>query len=138
LRRPLVPSVTKDADIPGLALHVTTRRAFWALSYQPKGVNPSTGKRWGGGVRHELGDAMLMPVSEARTTALAAKALVRAGRSPHHEAMASTANAVAERAILPSTVDEALEAYATALMNRRQPSETMRRKSIHSPAKPSG
>jgi integrase len=131
LRRPLVPSVTKDADTPGLALHVTTRRAFWALSYQPKGVNPSTGKRWGGGVRHELGDAMLMTVAEARTAALAAKAFVRAGRSPHHEAMALMANAVAERAILPSTVDEALEAYATALMNRRQPSETMRRKSMH-------
>jgi len=77
LRRPLVPSVTKDADTPGLALHVTTRRAFWALSYQPKGVNPSTGKRWGGGVRHELGDAMLMTVAEARTAALAAKALVQ-------------------------------------------------------------
>jgi integrase len=65
------------------------------LSYQPKGVNPATGKRWGGGVRHELGDAMLMPVSEAPTT------------------------------------DKALDAYATALMNRRQPSEYMRRKSIH-------
>jgi integrase len=131
LRRPLEPSITTDSDIPGFALHVTRTRGFWALSYQPKGVNPSTGKRWGGGVRHELGDAMLMTVAEARTAALAAKALVRAGRSPHHEAMASTANAVAERAILPSTVDEALEAYATALMNRRQPSETMRRKSIH-------
>ena len=131
LRRPLVPSVTKDTDIPGLALHVTTRRAFWALTYQPKGVNPATGKRWGGGVRYELGDAMLMAVSEARTAALAAKALVRAGRSPHHERMASTASAVAQRAILPSTVDEALGAYATALMNRRQPSEVMRRKSIH-------
>src|SRR6478752_6071992 len=79
LRRPLVPSLTKDSDIPGLALHVTTRRAFWALSYQPKGVNPSTGKRWGGGVRHELGDAMLITISEARTAALAAKAAVRAG-----------------------------------------------------------
>jgi integrase len=131
LRRPLEPSITTDSDIPGFALHVTRTRGFWALSYQPKGVNPSTGKRWGGGVRHELGDAMLMTVAEARTAALAAKALVRAGPSPHHEAMASTANAVAERAILPSTVDEALEAYATALMNRRQPSETMRRKSIH-------
>ncbi len=38
---------------------------------------------------------------------------------------------MAERAILPQTVDDALDAYATALMNRRQPSEAMRRKSIH-------
>lgn len=135
VRRPLVPSVTKDSDIPGLALHITSKRAFWALSYQPKGVNPSTGKRWGGGVRYELGDAMLMTVAEARTASLAAKSLVRQGRSPHHERLASTASVVAQRAILPSTVDEALDLYATALMARRQPSETMRRKSIHYAAK---
>jgi integrase len=30
---------------------------------------------------------------------------------------------VAQRAVLPSTADEALDAYATAVMNRRQPSE---------------
>ena len=114
-------------------LHCTSprTRAFWALTYQPRGINPSTGKRWGGGVRHELGDAMLMTVEEARTAALAAKALVRQGGSPHHEAMASTASAVAREPVLPSTVDEALDAYATALMNRRQPSEATRRKSIH-------
>ena len=131
LRRPLSPSVTRDCEIPGLCLHVTTRRAFWALSYQPKGVNPSTGKRWGGGVRYELGDAMLMPVSEARGAALTAKTLIRQGRSPHHERLASTASAVAQRAVLPSTVDEAFGAYTTALTNRRQPSEATRRKSIH-------
>src|ERR1700722_16460257 len=91
LRRPLKPSLTRDSEIPGLCLHVTTRRAFWALSYQPKGTNPATGKRWGGGVRHELGDAMLVPVSEARGLALAAKAVVRAGGDPHRAAMASTA-----------------------------------------------
>src|SRR5580693_3525099 len=82
LRRPLVPSLTRDADIPGLALVVTNRRAFWCLFYQPRGVNPATGKRWGGGVRYELGDARLMPVWEAQAAALAAKSLVRAGRSP--------------------------------------------------------
>jgi integrase len=131
LRRPLVPSVTKDSDISGFALHVTTRRTFWALTYQPRGINPSTGKRWGGGVRYELGDAMLMTVSEARTDSLTAKTLIRQGRSPHHERLASTASAVAQRALLPSTVNEAFGAYTTALMNRRQPSEATRRKSIH-------
>ena len=131
LRRPLKPSVTRDSEIPGLALHVTSRRSFWALSYQPKGINPATGKRWGGGVRFELGDAMTTTVSAARTAALAAKALVRQGRSPHHEAMASTASVVAQRAVLPTTVAEALDAYAGALMTRRQPSEATRRVSIH-------
>jgi integrase len=130
LRRPFKPSVTRDSEIPGLALHVTTRRSFWALSYQPKGLNPKTGKRWGGGVRHELGDAMLTTVSEARGLALAAKTLVRQGRSPHHEAMASSASAVAERGILPTTVAEALDAYSAALIARRQPSESTRKKSI--------
>ena len=131
LRRPLVSSVTKDSEIRGLALHVTRTRSFWAFTYQPRGINPSTGKRWGGGVRHELGDAMLTTVDDARTKALAAKAVVRAGGSPHHDRMASTASAVALRAVLPSMVDEALDAYTTALMNRRQPSEATRRKSIH-------
>jgi integrase len=78
-----------------------------------------------------LGDAMLMTVSEARTDSLTAKTLIRQGRSPHHERLASTASAVAQRAVLPSTVDEALGAYTTALMNRRQPSEATRRKSVH-------
>ena len=45
LKRPFAPSVTPDPDVPGLALHVTTRRSFWALSYQPRGVNPATGRR---------------------------------------------------------------------------------------------
>lgn len=97
LRRPLVPSVTKDSDIPGLALHVTSKRAFWALSYQPRGRNPATNRRWGGGTRHELGDAQLMTVSEARTAAMAAKSLVRAGRSPLHERLAQRATVEAAR-----------------------------------------
>ena len=37
LKRPLVSNVVRDTDIPGLGLHVTTQRAFWALSYQPRG-----------------------------------------------------------------------------------------------------
>jgi integrase len=131
LRRPLVPSVTYDSEVSRFALIVTMERGFWAIFYQPHGRNPATGNRWGGGVRHELGDAMLMPVAEARAAALAAKELVRQGRSPHHEAMASRASAVAQRAVLPSTVDEALDTYTRALMARRQPSEYTRRKNLH-------
>jgi integrase len=130
LRRPFTPSVTRDRDVPGLALHVTTRRSFWALSYQPRGLNPATNKRWGGGVRHELADAHLVGVAEARGLALAAKAVVRQGRSPHHEAMASRVSAEAARAVLPQTVAEALARYETALMARRQPSEWTRKQSV--------
>jgi integrase len=131
LRRPLVKSVTWDSDTPGFALHVTNKRSFWAMTYRPKGINPSTGRRWSGGVRHELGDAQLVDVAEARKLALAAKLLIKHGGSPHHKAMAARASGVAQRSILPSTTDEALDAYATALMARRQPSEYTRRKSIH-------
>ena len=130
LRRPLKPSVTRDSEIAGLTLVVTTRRAFWCLVYQPRGRNPVTNKRWGGGVRHEFCDAMLMPVSEARGTALALKAVVRQGRSPHHEAMASRANVEAARAIVPTTVAQTLDAYEKALMLRSTPSLWTRRQSI--------
>ena len=130
LRRPLKPSVTRDSEISGLTLVVTTRRAFWALVYQPRGINPATGKRWGGGVRHELCDAMMMPVSEARAAALAVKSQVRQGRSPHHEAMASRATAEAARAIIPTTVGETLDTYERALMAHRRPSEWTRKQSV--------
>jgi integrase len=130
LRRPLSPSVTRDCDIAGLALHVTTRRGFWAISYQPRGRNPITGKRWGGGTRHELGDAQLIGVAEARGLALAAKAVVRAGGDPHRERMASRASAEAERAVVPQTVAEALGDYDRAMMARRQPSEWTRKQSV--------
>ncbi len=130
LRRPFKPSATRDADIAGLALIVTTRRAFWCLLYQPRGINPATGKRWGGGVRYELGDAMLVSVSEARGLALGTKAAVRQGRSPHHEAMASRANVEASRSIVPITGAEALDAYARALASRSTPSERSRAETL--------
>jgi integrase len=129
LRRPLVKSVTWDGD--GFALHVTSKRAFWAMTYRPKGINPSTGRRWGGGVRHELGDAMLMTPEEARTAALTARLAIKLGRDPHRDRLASTANVVAQRSIVPTTSGEALAAYAAALAARRQPSATTRKKYVH-------
>ena len=126
----LVPSVTRDSEIAGFALLVTRKRSFWALHYQPKGVNPVTGKRWGGGMRHELGDAISTPLSDARAAALAAKALVRVGRDPLREAMALKAAAVAERAILPTTTADGLNAYEKAVMARRTPSEATRKQTV--------
>jgi integrase len=137
LRRPpppsvsrFTPSVTRDSEISGLCLIATRRRAFWAFVYQPRGINPATGKRWGGGVRHELGDAMTMTVDEAGTAAILAKALVRQGGSPHHAAMASRASAEAARAIIPTTVAQALDLYERALTARRQLSPWTRKQSI--------
>jgi integrase len=131
LRRPLKPVVIRDSEIAGLCLIVTAKRSFWALVYQPRGINPATGKRWGGGTRHEICDAMLMPVSEARATALALKSQVRQGRSPHHEAMASRANVEASRAIVPTTAAETLDDYAKALAGRATPSEWSRKQAVY-------
>ena len=130
LRRPLKPSVTRDRDVPGLALHVTTKRGFWALSYQLRGVNPRTGRRFGGGTRHELADAQLVGVAEARGLALAAKAVVRAGGDPHRDHMASRASVEAARAVVPQTVAEALDVYDRAMATRRQPSEWTRSENV--------
>ena len=127
----LAPSVTKDTDIKGFALVVTTERAFWCLFFRPKGVNPATGKRWGGGMRLELGDAFMTSIAHARVAALNAKAQVRQGRDPLREAMASQASAVAARAVLPTTLSEALDAYEKAVLARREPRESSRRQHIH-------
>jgi hypothetical protein len=108
LRRPFVPSVTRDSEISGFALHVTSRRGFWALTYQPRGVNPTTGKRWGGGTRHELGDAHEMSVKGARAAALKAKGLVKEGHDPHRAKMNLRASVEAARSTIPATVAEVL------------------------------
>src|ERR1700686_4931602 len=110
LRRPVTPSVIHDTDVPGLALHITSKRGFWAFAYTPHGSNPRTGKRWGS-TRLELGDAMTMTVAEARTASLAGKAAVRAGGDPHRERLASRALVTAARSILPQTVSDALAIY---------------------------
>ena len=127
----LQPSVTRDTDIKGFALVVTTRRAFWCLFFQPRGINPATSKRWGGGVRHELGDAFATSIADARAAALKAKALVRQGGDPHRQTLASRASAVAERAVLPTTISEALDVYEKTIMARREPREASRRQLIH-------
>jgi integrase len=118
LRHPLKPSISLDAEIPGFALHVTKRRAFWALTFQPRGVNPATGKRWGGGVRHELGDAFQISVDKARALALEARAAVRIGRDPHRERLASRAALEAARAVQPQTIADALSLYQQVIDGR--------------------
>src|ERR1700722_1549365 len=82
LRRPFVPAGYSDTDIKRFMLVVTTERAFWSQEYQLRGVNPRTGKRYGGGTRYEIGDASAMPLAEARAAALMVKARVREGHDP--------------------------------------------------------
>jgi hypothetical protein len=87
LRRPFKPAVVKDVDIKGFALVVTTRRAFWWLFFQPRGRNPRTGRRYGGGTRLEIADAHEMSVKDARSKALAAKSAIKEGKDPHRDRM---------------------------------------------------
>ena len=72
-----------------------------------------------------------MTVSEARTAAMAAKSLVRAGRSPLHERLAQRATVEAARSILPTIVAEALESYGRALAVRTTPSAASRAQAVH-------
>jgi integrase len=129
LKSPLKPSVTKDAELAGLRLIVTTRRAFWAQILQPRGRDPNGG-RWTV-VRHELGDARTMTVDEARTASLAAKAATRQGRDPHRERLASAASSVALRSIVPKTVGDAAARYAETVGARTRLSDRTKRKIIH-------
>ena len=121
LRRPLVPAIYHDTDIRRFALIVTTERAFWAQEYQLRGLNPRTGKRYGGGTRCEIGDALDMPLADARAAALKVKAAVREGRDPHGERMTRRKELARERSVVPTTVTEALDVFEKMLMAKSEP-----------------
>jgi integrase len=132
LHRPLKPAVIRDVEVRGFTLVVTTRRAFWCLTYQLRGTNPRTGKRHGGGTRYELGDAVGMSLKDAKTAALKAKARVRDGYDPQRELMIQRANLAIERTIVPTTVAEALDAFEKTLMAQTgpKPSPRTRRETV--------
>jgi integrase len=124
------PSVTRDHEVGGLLLVVRTRFATWFVDYKPHGFNPATGNRWSR-VRMKLGDAMTMPLPDARTAARAVKLEVAQGRDPHAEKRDARAQAIAARAVKPMTLAKALDAYEKDVLARREPSETSRRQAIH-------
>jgi integrase len=130
LRQPLEPSVIRDSKIRGFRLIVTTRDAFWTQSLQPRGIDPSTGRRWTV-TQHRLGEARRMTVLEARTAASAAKVATQEGRDPHRERLASRASATAQRSIVPTTADDAAALYAQTIEARAHLSDRTRRKIIH-------
>ena len=126
---PREPSVTFDTGLPGLALHVSLKRAFWSFTYSPHGTNPATGKRWGS-TRLELGEAAVTTLPEARRLALTAKAAVKAGRDPQREkadARRSSSAARGRSSPAAATTSAALTLYEAALVTA--PTETVRRKS---------
>ena len=123
------PSKTRDHEVGGLLLVVGVRKATWCVDYKPHGTRED-GRRHAK-VRMQLGDAMTMPLPDARTAARAVKIEVAQGRSPHAEKMNARAQAIAERAVTPMTLGLAADAYEQDMLKRREPSETSRRQEVH-------
>jgi integrase len=123
------PSATRDHEVGGLVLVVGVRKATWAVDYKPHGTRED-GRRHAK-VRMKLGDAMIMPLPDARTTARAVKVEVAQGRDPHAEKMDARAQAIAERALKPMTLTAAADAYEQDMLERREPSEKTRRQEVH-------
>ena len=125
----LTPGISRDHEVGGLLLVVGARKATWAVDYKPHGTRED-GKRHAK-VRMKLGDAVTLPVPDARTAARAVKLEVAQGRDPHAEKRDARARAIAARAVKPTTVAAAVDAYEQDVMKRREPSETSRRQAIH-------
>jgi integrase len=124
-----MPSKMRDHEVGGLLLVVGVRKAAWCVDYKPHGTRED-GRRHAK-VRMQLGDAMTMPLPDARTAARAVKIEVAQGRNPHAEKMDARAQAIAKRAVRPMTLSGALDAYEQDILKRREPSETSRRQAIH-------
>jgi integrase len=129
LARPLRPSTTRDNDCPGLSLVVTTRRAFWALTYSARGKRPD-GSRWPS-VRLELGDAHAMTPQQARIEANSIKSQVAKGHDPYRRHRHERSDEIARRALIPLTLADALDAYKTAILDRNKPKLSSRLQAIH-------
>ena len=123
------PKTLRDHEVGGLLLAVGTRKATWCVDYKPHGMRED-GRRHSK-VRMTLGDATTMPLPDARTAARAIKVGVAQGRDPHAEKRAGKAKAIAERAIKPTTLAEALKGYEKDMLKRREPSEATRKQEVH-------
>ena len=121
--------MTRDHEVGGLLLVVGARKATWCVDYKPHGTREDGSRH--AKVRMTLGDAMTMPLPDARTAARAIKLEVAQGRNPHAEKRDARVQAIAERAIKPMTLAEALDAYEKDMLKRREPSEATRRQAVH-------
>jgi integrase len=121
----LRPKTLRDHEVGGLLLHVGGRTASWMVDYKPHGKREDGRRR--SKIRMKLGDAMTIPLPDARTAARAVKVKVAEGRDPHAEKRAERAQAIAERAIVPETTADALDAYLQAVQNRQGVADNTRR-----------
>ena len=130
LKLPLTPSVTKDSEIDGFRLIVTTVARLLGQFLQPRGLDPD-GRRWRV-VRHELGDARTMTVCRGPQ-------LPRwRPRRPSGRAETPTAKDwppgpplwLSVRSF-PTTAGEAAALYAQTARGARAPVRRTKRKTIH-------
>ena len=95
LRRAVQAHATRDAEVAGFALNVTQDGDRSVPSLSAARHQSRTGKRYGGGIRYELGDAMLV-ASGGPWTGAGGQGARPAGRT-HTMSLASRASAVAAR-----------------------------------------
>ncbi|WP_309228560.1 tyrosine-type recombinase/integrase [Roseomonas sp. KE2513] len=113
-RAPETRLTIRDAECRGLALVVNPTSMAWAVSYRPRGLDPTTGRR---PAMRELvvGSPATHSPDQARTAAAKVKSEASGGGDPSASRRADIAKAARDRA---ATVDRLLEDYAAALPSR--------------------
>jgi integrase len=108
--------VIGDFECRGLALIVSSMSMSWVYSYKPRGVDPSTGKRF---VTKSLtiGNPETHSPDHARTAANELKGRAKAGFDPAADRKAGIEEAANRRG---RTVDRLVAEYARALPSRRR------------------
>ena len=99
--------IITDSDVAGLSLVVHASSMAWVLNYRPRGVDPSTGRRWPNRALR-LGSPDTLPVDKARREANRAKDQSAEGADP--VAARKTKLADAQQA-LEATLGRLIEMY---------------------------
>src|SRR6185437_6719493 len=106
--------IVRDKECRGLALIVNATSMTWSYSYRPRGIDPTTSKRWPNRTL-SLGNPASLSPDDARNVASAARGQAVAGNDPLLERKAKLAADQKKRA---STLRRVLEDYKKVLPKR--------------------
>jgi integrase len=109
-------TVIGDFECRGLALIVNATTMSWVYTYKPRGVDPSTGKRFAT-KSLTIGNPETHSPDNARTAANEMKGRAKAGFDPAADRAAGISEAADRRG---RTVDRLVAEYAMALPSRRR------------------
>jgi integrase len=109
-------SIIGDFECRGLALIVNATSMSWVYSYKPRGVDPSTGKRFAT-KSLTIGNPQTHSPDHARTAANESKGRAKAGFDPAADRKAGINEAADRRG---RTVDKLVAEYASVLPSRRR------------------